>query len=37
MGSYEKFSYIFTLKSKLSGKFWRFNPTDGSIKMLKNN
>ena len=28
---------ILPLKSKLSGKFQRFNAIDGSIEMLKNN
>ena len=36
MTSYEKFSHDLVLKSKLSGKFNRFNVTNGSIKMLEN-
>ena len=35
--SYEKFSQILPLKSKLSRKIQRFDVKDGSIEMLKNN
>ena len=32
----KKYTTILTLKSKLSGKFQRFNAIDGSVEMLKN-
>ena len=31
-----KYATILPLKSKLSGKFQRFNAIDGSVEMLKN-